>query len=127
MGAARRGKQVVTLVELKARFAEAANLTWAERLERAGVHVVYGLVGLKTHTNISLVVRSEGARVARYAHVGTGNYNGVTARIYEDVGIFTSDEAVGADLSDLFNFMTGYSHQLDYRSLVVAPTTLRLG
>ena len=120
--AARQGKQVVALVELKARFDEAANITWAQRLERAGVHVVYGLVGLKTHTKIALVVRAEDGRVARYAHVGTGNYNGATARLYEDVGVLTSDDAIGADLSDLFNFMTGYSRQLDYRSLVVAPT-----
>lgn len=122
MDAARRGKQVVALVELKARFDEAANITWAQRLERAGVHVVYGLVGLKTHTKIALVVRQEDRGVMRYAHVGTGNYNGVTARIYEDVGLLTADAEIGADLSDLFNFMTGYSRQLDYRALVVAPT-----
>lgn len=122
MDAARRGKQVVALVELKARFDEAANISWAQLLEKSGVHVVYGLVGLKTHTKIALVVREESGRVVRYAHVGTGNYNGSTAKLYEDVGILTADDAIGADLSDLFNFMTGYSRQLDYRALVVAPT-----
>ncbi len=124
VNAARRGKQVVALVELKARFDEAANITWAQVLERAGVHVVYGLVGLKTHTKIALVVRQEAGHVVRYSHVGTGNYNGSTARLYEDIGILTADEDVGADLSDLFNFMTGYSRQIDYRSLVTAPTQL---
>ncbi|MEX1287688.1 MAG: polyphosphate kinase 1 [Acidimicrobiia bacterium] len=126
MEAARRGKQVVALVELKARFDEEANINWAQMLEKAGVHVVYGLVGLKTHTKIALVVREEEGRVARYAHVGTGNYNGSTAKLYEDLGVLTADDDIGADLSDLFNFMTGYSRQLDYRALVVAPTHMEV-
>jgi polyphosphate kinase len=125
MDAAERGKQVVALVELKARFDEERNIEWAQRLEDVGVHVMYGVVGLKTHTKITLVARREGQRVVRYAHIGTGNYNETTARTYEDIGVFTADEALGSDLSDLFNYLTGYSRQTSYRSLVVSPTGIR--
>jgi len=123
--AAEAGKQVVALVELKARFDEEANIEWARVLEEAGVHVAYGVVGLKTHTKIALVVRREGPRMVRYAHVGTGNYNDKTALLYEDVGLLTSDPAVGADLTELFNVMTGYGHQRAYRSLITAPNDFR--
>ncbi|MDX6647292.1 MAG: polyphosphate kinase, partial [Miltoncostaeaceae bacterium] len=125
--AAERGKQVVVLVELKARFDEQANIAWARALEQAGVHVVYGLVGLKTHTKTVLVVRDEGARLRRYCHVGTGNYNPKTACIYEDVGLLSCDEDLGADLSELFNTLTGFSRQGRYRKLLVAPLFLRTG
>ena len=123
--AANEGKQVVALVELQARFDEERNIEWAQRLEDAGVHVVYGVAGLKTHSKISLVVRDEREAISRYAHIGTGNYNESTARIYEDVGLFTHDPEIGADLSDLFNFLTGYSRQRRYRKLLVAPDSLR--
>ncbi len=123
--AAESGKQVVALVELKARFDEEANIEWARALEEAGVHVAYGVVGLKTHTKISLVVRRERNRVVRYVHVGTGNYNDKTARIYEDLGLLTCDHDLGADLTDLFNVLTGYSRQRTYRKLVTAPTIFR--
>jgi polyphosphate kinase len=123
--AAERGKQVAVLVELKARFDEQANIGWAKALEEAGVHVVYGLVGLKTHSKTALVVRDEGDCVRRYCHIGTGNYNPKTARLYEDLGLLTSDPDVGADLTDLFNYLTGYSRQTGYRRLLVAPVSLR--
>jgi len=123
--AAEAGKQVAALVELKARFDEQANIAWARALEEAGVHVVYGLVGLKTHTKTALVVRDEPDGIRRYCHVGTGNYNPKTARIYEDIGLLSSDPDLGADLSDLFNYLTGYSRQSHYRKLLVAPVTLR--
>ena len=123
--AAEAGKQVVALVELKARFDERANIAQARTLEQAGVHVVYGIVGLKTHAKVCLVVRREASGIRRYAHVGTGNYNPSTARLYEDVGLLTADPELGADLSDLFNLLTGYSRQRDYRRLLVAPTTLK--
>jgi polyphosphate kinase len=123
--AAELGKQVVALVELKARFDEEANITYARELEQAGVHVVYGVVGLKTHAKVSLVVRREAAGVRRYAHVGTGNYNPVTAKLYEDIGLLTADPEIGADLTDLFNLLTGYSRQRHYRTLLVAPHFLR--
>nr|WP_052664180.1 RNA degradosome polyphosphate kinase [Nitriliruptor alkaliphilus] len=122
--AAEEGKQVVALVELQARFDEEANIEWARVLEEAGVHVAYGVVGYKTHTKIALVVRSEGGRVRRYAHIGTGNYNDATARVYEDIGLLTADDEIGADLTELFNVLTGYSRQSAYRRLLVAPTTL---
>jgi len=125
MEAAAAGKQVVVLVELKARFDEAANINWAKMLENAGAHVVYGVSGLKTHSKILLVVRREPDGIKRYAHIGTGNYNPKTARIYEDTGLFTVDEDIGADLSELFNSLTGYSRSGGYRKLLVAPTTLR--
>jgi polyphosphate kinase len=123
--AAEGGKQVVALVELKARFDEQANITWARALEQAGVHVVYGVVGLKTHAKTCLVVRREAEGIRRYAHIGTGNYNPSTARLYEDLGLLTSDHSLGADLTDLFNLLTGYSRQREYRRLLVAPVTLR--
>ncbi|NMI01082.1 RNA degradosome polyphosphate kinase [Pseudonocardia acidicola] len=125
--AAEAGKQVVALVEIKARFDEQANIRWARELEKAGVHVVYGLVGLKTHCKTSLVVRQEGSTIRRYCHVGTGNYNPKTARLYEDIGVLTADPIIGADLTDLFNTLTGYSRQTSYRSLLVAPYGVRRG
>jgi polyphosphate kinase len=125
--AAEAGKQVVVLVEIKARFDEEANITWARSLERAGCHVVYGLVGLKTHCKTALVVRREHGVLRRYCHIGTGNYNPKTARIYEDLGILTADPRVGADLTDLFNTLTGYSRQTNYRTLMVAPHGIRSG
>ncbi|MFP5327927.1 MAG: RNA degradosome polyphosphate kinase [Acidimicrobiia bacterium] len=123
--AAERGKQVAVLVEVKARFDEQQNITWARALEQAGVHVVYGLVGLKTHCKAALVVREEEDGVRRYVHVGTGNYNPKTARMYEDVGLLTAEPDLGADLTDLFNSLTGYGRQSEYRRIVVAPTSLR--
>ncbi|MFC4374872.1 RNA degradosome polyphosphate kinase [Nocardia halotolerans] len=125
--AAEAGKQVVALVEIKARFDEQANIKWARELEQAGVHVVYGLVGLKTHCKTCLVVRREGSTIRRYCHIGTGNYNPKTARLYEDVGLFTAAPEIGADLTDLFNSLTGYSRKDDYRNLMVAPLGVRAG
>jgi polyphosphate kinase len=125
--AAEAGKQVVVLVEIKARFDEEANISWARSLERAGCHVVYGLVGLKTHCKTALVVRREQGVIRRYCHIGTGNYNPKTARLYEDLGILTADPRVGADLTDLFNTLTGYSRQTTYRRLMVAPHGIRPG
>lgn len=125
--AAAAGKQVVALVELKARFDEQANIKWARALEDAGVHVVYGMVGLKTHCKTCLVVRREGSTIRRYCHVGTGNYNPKTARLYEDVGLFTAATDIGADLTDLFNSLTGYSRKVSYRNLLVAPHGIRKG
>jgi len=125
--AAQAGKQVVALVELKARFDELANITFARTLETAGVHVVYGVVGLKTHAKTCLVVRRERSGMRRYAHIGTGNYNPATARLYEDLGLLTADPDLGADLTDLFNLLTGYSRQQDYRKLLVAPVAMRAG
>ena len=125
--ASERGKQVAVLVELKARFDEESNIGWAQMLEQAGVHVVYGLIGLKTHCKISMVVRKEGEGIRRYLHLATGNYNAVTSRIYEDIGIFTCDEAMASDVTDLFNYLTGYSTKHDYKKLLVAPVNLRKG
>ncbi|MDQ2739673.1 MAG: RNA degradosome polyphosphate kinase [Actinomycetota bacterium] len=127
ISAAAAGKQVVALVEIKARFDEQANITWAKALERAGVHVVYGLVGLKTHCKTALVIRQEGNTLRRYCHIGTGNYNPKTARIYEDLGLLSADPDLGADLTDLFNVLTGYSRQTEYRNLLVAPHSIRTG
>jgi polyphosphate kinase len=123
--AAERGVQVAVLVEIKARFDEANNVQWARRLERAGVHVVYGMVGLKTHSKVVLVVRDDGDRLRRYCHIGTGNYNSRTARLYEDLGYITADEAIGDDVVQLFNHLTGFSRSDDYRTLLVAPKGLR--
>ena len=123
--AAERGVQVAVLVELKARFDEANNVNWAKQLERAGVHVIYGMVGLKTHSKCVLVVRDDGDQLRRYCHIGTGNYNTNTARIYEDLGILTCDIDVGADVAKLFNHLTGYSRDDAYHTLVVAPRDLR--
>jgi polyphosphate kinase len=125
--AAEAGKQVVALVELKARGDEQANIEWAQRLEQAGVHVVYGMVGFKTHAKLIMVVRQEGSGIRRYCHVATGNYNPNTAKAYEDLGLLTADPEIGADVSDLFNFLTGYSRQRKYRRLLVAPMSLRSG
>ncbi len=123
--AAEHGKQVAVVVELKARFDEAANIEWARRLEEAGVHVAYGLIGLKVHTKTLLIVRSESEGVRRYCHVGTGNYNSRTARLYTDLGLFTADPAVGEDLAQLFNTLTGYGRDVSYQRLLVAPHGLR--
>ncbi len=123
--AAERGKQVVALVELKARFDEAANIEWAKALEDAGVHVVYGVVGLKTHSKTALVVRAEGDRTVRYAHVATGNYNSKTARNYEDFGLLTADPAITHDVGELFNFLTGFARNADYEKIIVSPTMTR--
>jgi len=119
------GKQVAVLVELKARFDEESNIEWARALERQGVHVVYGLVGLKIHTKLAMVVRREGKTMRRYMHLGTGNYNAVTAHLYTDLGMFTCDDEIGQDVTDLFNYLTGYSQKTDYRKLLVAPIGLR--
>jgi len=125
--AAAEGKQVVCIVELKARFDEEANIGWAQELEDAGVHVVYGVVGLKTHAKLCLAVRNENGRIRRYAHIGTGNYNPETAHTYEDLGLFTADPEVTADVSDAFNLLTGYSRQQEFRTLLVAPSGMRAG
>jgi polyphosphate kinase len=125
--AAEAGKQVVALVEIKARFDEQANIKWARALEQAGVHVVYGLIGLKTHCKTCLVVRREGSTIRRYCHIGTGNYNPKTSRLYEDVGLLTASPDIGADLTDLFNSLTGYSRKVSYRNLLVAPYGVRRG
>jgi polyphosphate kinase len=125
MEARENEKQVAVLVELKARFDEENNIVWARSLEEVGVHVVYGLMGLKTHAKICLVVRRERDGIRRYVHMATGNYNDVTARVYADLGYFTSDPDLGADLSDLFNSLTGYSQKDGYRKLLVAPGTMR--
>jgi polyphosphate kinase len=125
MEARETGKQVAVLVELKARFDEESNIGWARALEREGVHVIYGLLGLKTHSKVALVVRKEGENIRRYVHLATGNYNAVTAQSYEDIGMFTCDEDIGADVTDLFNYLTGYSSKGEYRKLLVAPINLR--
>jgi len=125
MEARENGKQVTVLVELKARFDEESNIEWAKALEREGVHVIYGLLGLKTHSKIALVVRQEGETIRRYMHLATGNYNAITAQLYEDIGLFTCDEDLGADATDLLNYLTGYSAKMDYRKLLVAPINLR--
>ena len=125
INAAENGKQVAVLVELKARFDEENNIQWAKKLEQTGVHVVYGLVGLKTHTKIVMVVRQEQDKIRRYVHIGTGNYNHKTAKLYTDLGLLSACPDLGADLTDLFNFLTGYSRQQSYRKLLVAPVNMR--
>src|SRR5918995_831251 len=125
--AAEAGKQVLVLVEIKARFDEVANIRWARKLEQAGCHVVYGLVGLKTHCKLAMVVRDEPEGIRRYTHIGTGNYNPKTARLYEDFGLLTTDEAIGEDVAHLFNNLSGYSRNASYDELLVAPDTLRAG
>jgi polyphosphate kinase len=119
------GKQVAVLLELKARFDEESNIEWARALEREGVHVVYGLLGLKVHCKIALIVRREHDGIRRYVHLGTGNYNPATARLYTDLSLFTADPEIGADATDMFNYLTGYSHKSDFRRLLVAPVTMR--
>lgn len=125
LNAMRNGKQVAVLVELKARFDEESNIEWAKALEKEGVHVVYGLLGLKIHAKLAMVIRREGETIRRYVHLGTGNYNPVTAHLYTDLGLFTCDEAIGSDVTDLFNFLTGYSAKKSYRKLLVAPINMR--
>ncbi len=126
--AAEAGKQVVVVVELKARFDERANIIWARKLEEAGCHVVYGIVGLKTHCKMALVVREEpDGSLRRYCHIGTGNYHPTTARLYEDFGLLTAEPAVGEDATDLFNHLTGYSRKSAYRRLLVAPAGAAAG
>jgi polyphosphate kinase len=125
IAAAESGKQVAVIVEIKARFDEENNISWAQKLEKSGIHVVYGLVGLKTHTKVVLVVRREGENIRRYVHIGTGNYNSKTANLYTDVGLFSCREDLGADLTDLFNYLTGYAHQHSYRKLLVSPVSMR--
>ena len=125
--AAERGKQAVCLVELKARFDERANITWARALEEAGVHVVYGLPSLKTHAKCILIIRREGDGVRNYVHVGTGNYHPKTARLYTDFGLLTCDERIGADVADMFNFLTGFGRPRRYRQVLIAPAHLRDG
>lgn len=125
--AAEEGKQVLALVEIKARFDEQNNIEWARKLEQAGVHVVYGLVGLKTHSKLSMVVRDDGDKLRRYCHIGTGNYHPKTARLYEDFGLLTCDPDVGEDVSNLFNVLSGYSRNSDYRRFLVAPHSVRTG
>lgn len=127
LDATERGKQVAVLVELKARFDEESNIGWARMLEQEGVHVVYGLVGLKVHCKVIMVVRKEGDGIRRYLHLGTGNYNAVTSLVYEDIGLFTCDEDMASDITDLFNHLTGYSTKHDFRKLLVAPFNLRAG
>jgi polyphosphate kinase len=123
--ASENGKQVAAIVELKARFDEEANIGWARALEEAGVHVVYGIVGLKTHSKTALVLRKEEDGVRHYCHVGTGNYNSKTARIYEDIGLLTADAEIGSDVGELFNYLTGFSRHADYRQILVSPVTVR--
>ena len=123
--ASERGKQAVCMVELKARFDEEANIHWAKSLEESGVHVVYGIPGLKTHVKAILVARREGDRVREYVHIGTGNYHPKTARLYTDFGLFTADPEIGADVAEMFNFLTGYGRPAEYRKVLVSPTTMR--
>jgi polyphosphate kinase len=123
--ASERGKQAVCMVELKARFDEEANIHWAKSLEESGVHVVYGIPGLKTHVKAIVVARREGDRVREYVHIGTGNYHPKTARLYTDFGLFTADEEIGADVAEMFNFLTGYGRPAEYRKVLVSPTTMR--
>jgi polyphosphate kinase len=123
--ASEQGKQVTVLIELKARFDEEHNIEWARKLDRAGVHVVYGVLGLKTHGKLTLVVRREGDSLRRYVHIASGNYNPTTSCTYTDLGMFSADDAIGRDATELFNYLTGFSRQVEYRKLMVAPINLR--
>jgi len=123
--ASRNGKQVAVLIELKARFDEAANIGWARRLEQAGIHVTYGVIGLKTHSKVILVVRKDYNKLRRYTHIGTGNYHSGTARLYSDLGMLTCDDDIAQDLTELFNYLTGYSPPPTYRKILAAPYTLK--
>jgi polyphosphate kinase len=123
--ASEQGKQVTALIELKARFDEEHNIEWARKLDEAGVHVVYGILGLKTHGKCTLVVRREGEMLRRYVHIASGNYNPTTSCTYTDLGMFTVDDAIGRDATELFNYLTGFSQQSEYRKLMVAPVNLR--
>jgi polyphosphate kinase len=125
--ASKSGKQVTVLIELKARFDEENNIEWAKQLEEFGIHVVYGLIGLKTHCKLALVIRNEGENLRQYMHIATGNYNPITSRFYTDLSFFTADEEIGGDATDLFNFITGFSRQKEYNKLMVAPASLRQG
>ena len=125
MRAAENGKEVMTLVELKARFDEDNNIQWAKQLEQAGIHVVYGILGFKTHTKIALVVRKEKGRLRNYFHIGTGNYNSNTSRYYTDIGFLSTDPDISSDLIELFNYLSGFSKQKAYQKLLVSPTSLR--
>ena len=125
--ATERGKQAVCLVELKARFDESANIGWAKSLEEAGVHVVYGIPGMKTHVKCILVARREGEGVRHYVHIGTGNYNPKTARLYTDMGLFTAGRKIGSDIAEMFNYLTGYARPKNYRKVLVAPFSLKDG
>jgi polyphosphate kinase len=127
IAAAQAGKAVLALVEIKARFDETANINWARKLEKAGVHVVYGLVGLKTHCKLALVVRQEGGKLKHYSHIGTGNYNPKTSRLYEDLGLLTASDTIGKDLTRLFNELSGYAIEKKFKRLLVAPLHLRKG
>jgi polyphosphate kinase len=123
--ASEKGKQVTALIELKARFDEEHNIEWARKLDQAGVHVVYGILGLKTHGKLTLVMRREGDKLKKYVHIASGNYNPTTSCTYTDLGLFTVDETIGKDATELFNFLTGFSAQTDYKTLMVAPVNLR--
>ncbi len=125
MRAAENGKEVMTLVELKARFDEDNNIQWAKQLERAGIHVVYGIIGFKTHTKIALVVRKEKGRLRNYFHIGTGNYNSNTSRFYTDLGLLSTDPDIASDLLELFNYLSGFSKQKSYQKLLVSPSSMR--
>ena len=125
--AAEAGKQVLAVIDIRSRFDELANVRWARKLEDAGVHVVYGLIGLKTHAKLSLVVRQEANGIRRYVHMGTGNYNPKTARLYEDFGLLSSDQLLGEDVNKLFNQLSGFAPQTDFSRLLVAPRTIRSG
>ena len=125
MRAAENGKEVMTLVELKARFDEDNNIQWAKQLEQAGIHVVYGIIGFKTHTKIALIVRKEKGRLRNYFHIGTGNYNSNTSKFYTDLGLLSTDPDIASDLLELFNYLSGFSKQKRYKKLLVSPSSMR--
>jgi len=125
MRAAENGKEIMTLVELKARFDEDNNIQWAKQLEQAGIHVVYGIIGFKTHTKIALIVRKEKGRLRNYFHIGTGNYNSNTSKFYTDLGLLSTDPDIASDLLELFNYLSGFSKQKSYQKLLVSPSSMR--